>query len=151
MPIRCEIVSQDRLVFQGDADIVIIPGVEGEMGVLPNHAPLLSTLKYGILKVRYQGREEVFTVAGGVVEVQPEIVTVLADAAENVQEIDVARAEAARKRAEEFLKAGPPPDTDAYLAMETLLRRSNLRLEAAQRFRRGQPPRPSQTGEGESS
>ncbi len=151
MPIRCEIVSQDRLVFQGDADIVIIPGVEGEMGVLPNHAPLLSTLKYGILKVRYQGREEVFTVAGGVVEVQPEIVTVLADAAENVQEIDVARAEAARKRAEEYLKAGPPPDTDAYLAMETSLRRSNLRLEAAQRFRRGQPPRPSHTGEGETS
>lgn len=150
MPIRCEIVSQDRLVYQGDADIVIIPGVEGEMGVLPNHAPLLSTLKYGILKVRYQGREEVFTVAGGVVEVQPQIVTVLADAAENVEEIDVARAEAARKRAEEFLKAGPPPDIDTYMAMETSLRRSNLRLEAAQRYRRGQPPRPSHTGEGES-
>ena len=63
----------------------------------------------------------------------------------------MARAEAARKRAEEFLKAGPPADTDAYLAMETMLRRSNLRLEAAQRFRRGQPPRPSHTGEGESS
>lgn len=150
MPIRCEIVSQDRLVYQGDADIVIIPGVEGEMGVLPNHAPLLSTLKYGILKVRYQGREEVFTVAGGVVEVQPQIVTVLADAAENVEEIDVARAEAARKRAEEYLKAGPPPDIDTYMAMETSLRRSNLRLEAAQRYRRGQPPRPSHTGEGES-
>lgn len=150
MPIRCEIVSQDRLVYQGDADIVIIPGVEGEMGILPNHAPLLSTLKYGILKVRYQGREEVFTVAGGVVEVQPQIVTVLADAAENVEEIDVARAEAARKRAEEFLKAGPPPDIDTYMAMETSLRRSNLRLEAAQRYRRGQPPRPSHTGEGES-
>lgn len=151
MPIRCEIVSQDRLVFQGDADMVLIPGVLGEMGVLPNHAPLLSTLKFGILKVRYQGKEEVFTVAGGVVEVQPDIVTVLADAAENVLEIDVARAEASRRRAEEYLKAGPPPDTDAYLAMEASLRRSNLRLEAAQRFRRGQPPRPSQSGEGEGS
>jgi F-type H+-transporting ATPase subunit epsilon len=151
MPIRCEIVSQDRLVFQGDADMVIIPGVLGEMGVLPNHAPLLSTLKIGILKVRYQGREEVFTVAGGVVEVQPDIVTVLADAAENVQEIDIARAEAARKRAEEFLKAGPPPETDAYLAMEAALRRSNLRLEAAQRFRRGQQARSTHSGEGESS
>jgi hypothetical protein len=77
------------MVFQGDADMVLVPGVLGEMGILPNHAPLLSTLKFGILKVRYQGKEEVFTVAGGIVEVQPDIVTVLADAAENVLEIDV--------------------------------------------------------------
>ncbi len=149
MPIRCEIVSQDRMVFQGDADIVIVPGVDGEMGILPNHAPLLSALKYGILRVRYQGQEEIFTVAGGIVEVQPDIVTVLADAAENVEEIDVARAEAAKRRAEEFLKAGPPPDTDTYLAMEAALRRSNLRLEAVQRYRRGKAPRPLETGEGE--
>jgi F-type H+-transporting ATPase subunit epsilon len=151
MPIRCEIVSQDRLVFQGEADMVILPGVAGEMGVLPNHAPLLSTLKYGILKVRYQGKEEVFTVAGGVVEVQPHIITVLADAAENVAEIDVSRAEVARRRAMEYLKAGPPPDTDAYLAMEAALRRSNLRLEAAQRYRLTRPARTYESGEGESS
>ena len=138
MPIRVEIVSQDRMVYQGDADIVVVPGEMGEMGILPNHAPLLSNLKYGFLRVRYQGSEEVFTVAGGIVEVQPEIVTVLADAAENVAEIDSARAEAARRRAEEFLKAGPPPDTDAYLAMEAALRRSNLRLDAVRRFRGGQ-------------
>ena len=142
MPIRCEIVSQDRMVFEGDADIVLVPGEAGIMGILPNHAPLLSTLKYGILTVRSQGNEENFTVAGGVVEVQPDIITVLADAAENVAEIDVARAEAAKLRAEEFLNQGPPPDTDQYLAMEAALKRSNLRLEAAQRFRRpGQPPR----------
>jgi F-type H+-transporting ATPase subunit epsilon len=139
------------MVFQGDADMVLIPGVLGEMGILPNHAPLLSTLKFGILTVRYQGKEEVFTVAGGVVEVQPDIVTVLADAAENVLEIDVARAEASRRRAEEYLKAGPPPDTDAYLAMEAALRRSNLRLEAANRFRRSQPHRSPQSGERETS
>lgn len=140
MPIRCEIVSQDRLVFEGDADIVVVPGNAGEMGILPNHAPLLSTLKYGILKVRYQDKEELFTVAGGVVEVQPDIITVLADAAENVDEINIARAEAARERAVEFLKKGPPPDTDEYLAMEAALRRSNLRLEAARRYRRGVKP-----------
>jgi F-type H+-transporting ATPase subunit epsilon len=81
MPIRCEIVSQDRQVFSGDADMVTIPGSSGEMGILPHHAPLLSTMKYGLIKVRYQGREEVFTVAGGIVEVQPESVIVLADAA----------------------------------------------------------------------
>ena len=84
MPIHCDIVSQDRTVFEGDVDIVVLPGMDGEMGVLPHHAPLLTTLKFGLIKVRSQGQEEVFTVAGGVAEIQPTIVTVLADAAENV-------------------------------------------------------------------
>jgi F-type H+-transporting ATPase subunit epsilon len=137
MPIRCEIVSQDRMVYQGNADMVLLPGSEGEMGILPNHAPLLTTLKFGIIKVRTQGQEEFYTVAGGVAEVQPDIVTVLADAAENVEEIDVTRAEAARKRAEEMLAKGPPADADAYLKVEAALRKSNLRLDAVKRFRRG--------------
>jgi F-type H+-transporting ATPase subunit epsilon len=135
MPIRCEIVSQDRMVWEGDADMVTLPGTDGEMGILPHHAPLLSTLRFGVIKVRVHGREEVFTVAGGVAEVQPDIVTILADAAENIGEIDIARAQAARDRAEEMLKAGPPPDTDAYLAIEASLRKSNLRLEAVRRYR----------------
>lgn len=139
MPIRCEIVSQDRMVFEGDADIVVLPGIEGEMGILPNHAPLLTTLNLGILKVRYKGEEQYFTISGGVAEIQPDIITVLANAAENVNEIDIARAEESRRRAEEMLAKGPPPDTDNYLAMEAALRRSNLRLEAAQRFRRAHP------------
>jgi len=137
MTIRCEIVSQDRTVFTGDVDIVVLPGAEGEMGVLPHHAPLLTTLKYGFIKVRKQGAEEIFTVAGGVAEVQPDIVTVLADAAENIEEIDVARAETARKRAQEALAKGVPADTDAYLAMEAALRKSNLRLDAVRRYRKG--------------
>jgi F-type H+-transporting ATPase subunit epsilon len=137
MTIRCEIVSQDRTVFEGDVDIVVIPGADGEMGILPKHSPVLTTLKYGIIKVRKGGNEELFTVAGGVAEVQPDIVTILADAAENVKEIDVTRAEEARKRAEEVLAKGVPADTDAYLAMEAALRRSNLRLDAARRYRRG--------------
>ncbi|MBE0408159.1 MAG: F0F1 ATP synthase subunit epsilon [Anaerolineales bacterium] len=148
MPIRCEIVSQDRTVFEGDADIVVVPGVNGDMGILPNHSPLLSTLRYGILKVRREGKEEVFTVAGGIVEVQPRLVTVLADVAENVKEIDIARAEAARQRAEEMLKKGPPPDSDTYMKMEAALRRSNLRLEAARRYRGRGRGRPGM-GEGE--
>ena len=140
MPIRCEIVSQDRMVFEGDADIVLAPGELGQMGILPHHAPLLSTLRFGILTVRHQGGEEHFAVAGGIIEVQPDLITVLADAAENVREIDISRAEAARRRAEEFLAQGPPPDTDAYLRMEAALKRSTLRLEAARRFGRTQPP-----------
>ena len=71
MPIRVEIVSQDRPVFEGDVDIVVAPGEDGEMGILPHHAPLLTTLKPGVLKVRTGGREEVFAIAGGVMEVQP--------------------------------------------------------------------------------
>ena len=150
MTIRCEIVSQDRLVWEGDADIVIVPGMSGEMGILPNHAPLLSTLRYGILKVQHKDQEEIFTVAGGVVEIQPDVITVLADSAENVEEIDIARAETARRRAEKTLEEGPPPDSDAYLKMEAALRRSNLRLEAAKRYRRGRRARPAGMGEGDS-
>ena len=149
MPIRCEIVSQDRLVYEGDVDIVVAPGAYGEMGILPNHAPLLTTLQYGILKLRYQSREEQFTIAGGVMEVQPGIVTILADAAENVQEIDIARAEAAKRRIEDILKQGPPPDTDTYLAMEAALKRSTLRLEAVQKYRRrGSSNRGNETDQG---
>ncbi len=138
MPIRCEIVSQDRTVFEGEADMVILPGSAGEMGILPNHAPLITTLNYGVIRVRRHGQEQVFTVAGGIAEVQPDIVTVLADAAENVEEIDVERAEAARRRAEEAMAKGVPKDTDAYLAIEAALRRSKLRLEAVRRYRRAQ-------------
>jgi F-type H+-transporting ATPase subunit epsilon len=148
MPIRCEIVSQDRMVYEGDADIVIVPGINGEMGILPHHAPLLSTLGFGILRVRSQNAEEVFTISGGVLEVTPMKVTVLADAAENVQEIDVARAEAARRRAEEMLKAGPPDDHDVYEQIEKELRKSNLRLGAAKRYGRGTHPRQTPGSEG---
>jgi F-type H+-transporting ATPase subunit epsilon len=138
MPIQCEIVTQDRLLYEGPADIVVVPGTVGEMGILPNHAPLLTTLGFGVVRVRYQDREDAYTVAGGVMEVRPEIVTILADVGENVAEIDTGRAEAARARAEELLKKSPPQDKDEYLALEAALRRSNLRLEAARRYRRTQ-------------
>jgi len=140
MPIRCEIVSQDRTVFEGDVDIVVAPGTDGEMGILPHHAPLLTTLKPGVLKVRRRGSEELlFVVSGGVMEVRPDIVTVLADAAEHADEIDLARAEEARRRAEESLRSGVPRDSEAYLAAEAALRRSNLRLQVGRR-RRGSGP-----------
>jgi F-type H+-transporting ATPase subunit epsilon len=142
MPIRCEIVSQDRTVFQGLADMVLLPGTDGEMGILPHHAPLLTTLKYGIIKVRSQGKETVFTVAGGVAEVQPDIITILADAAENVEEIDISRAQTARKRAEESLAKGVPAGSDNYLLIEAALRKSNLRLDAVRRYRHG-PTKPA--------
>lgn len=140
MPIRCEIVSQDRVVYQGDVDMVILPGTGGEMGILPHHAPVLTTLKYGVIKVRKAGGEQIFAVAGGVAEVQPDLITVLADAAENVEEIDVKRAEFARKRAEEALTKGVPTESDALLSIEAALRRSNLRLDVVRRYRKNKNP-----------
>jgi F-type H+-transporting ATPase subunit epsilon len=137
MTIRCEIVSQDRTVFQGDVDMVILPGAAGEMGILPHHAPVLTILKYGVIRVRQKGKEELFAVAGGLAEVQPEVVTILADAAENIQDIDITRAQAAKKRAEDALaNIKPDEEQDTYLRMEAALRRSNLRLDVARRYRK---------------
>ena len=93
-----------------------------------------------MIKVRRAGTEQVFAVAGGVAEVQPDLITVLADAAENVEEIDVKRAEFARKRAEEALTKGVPAESDALLSIEAALRRSNLRLDVVRRYRKNKTP-----------
>lgn len=138
MTIRCEIVSQNRLVYEGDADIVNLPGSAGEMGILPNHSPLLATLKMGVIQVRSGSEEEYFTITGGVVEVQPEIITILADAAEHVEEIDITRAEEAKTRAERLMAEGPAEgDLDSFLAIQRALRRSTLRLDAVRKYRTG--------------
>jgi len=137
MPIRCEVVSQDRLVYQGEVDIVNLPGLEGDMGILPNHSPVLTLLRFGVISIKSKTEEQFFTVAGGVAEVQPDQVTILADAAENVDEIDIQRAESARKRAEEYLLKMPQSEkeTEDFLAIQAALRRSNLRLDAARKFK----------------
>lgn len=137
MPIRCEIVSQDRIVYQGDVDIVVLPGAEGVMGILPHHAPVLTVLQYGVITVRTQKEEQFFAVAGGIAEVQPDQVTVLADAAENVEEIDLERAQKARERAEEALKLELKQDPDRYLTARAALMRSSLRISSVQKYRRG--------------
>jgi F-type H+-transporting ATPase subunit epsilon len=134
MPIHCEIVSQDRIVFTGDVDIVVVPGSEGVMGILPNHSPVLGTMTDGVITTRNNNQEQHFTVAGGIVEVQPDQVTILADAAENVLEINIARAEEARKRAEASLSSVASVTKDEYLAAESALRRSRIRLDAARRY-----------------
>ena len=150
MPIRCEIVSQDRMVFQGDADIVILPGAMGEMGILPGHAPLLSSLKLGVIRVKHGSKEDVFTVTGGFVEVQPDIVTVMADAAENVEEIHVERAKKAMQRAEKLLEEYKDTDAENYLRIQAALRRSDLRLKTVDQYRRrGQRSRPPGMGSSE--
>jgi F-type H+-transporting ATPase subunit epsilon len=117
------------------------------MGVLPHHSPVLTTLKYGVIKVRRQGKEQIFAVSGGIAEIQPDIVTVLADAAEDVAEIDLARAEAAKRRAEEALAQTEHGNVDQILAIEAALRRSNLRIEVAQRYHQHADRGPKPQGE----
>ena len=107
MPIQVEIVTRDRALFGGEADMVLLPGVEGQMGVMEGHAPLLSTLDIGEIVLQTGDQTEYIAVSGGVVEVRPDKVTVLAEAAEHADEIDIERAEQARERARQLLGRQP--------------------------------------------
>lgn len=137
--IRLDIVTAEQLVFSEDVDVVIAPGIEGEMAILPRHAPLMTMLQPGELRVRQEGEEFSMAVTGGFLEVRPDRVTVLADAAERAEDIDAARAEEAKRRAEEWL-AGRPGETDTARA-EAALRRSLIRLRVAEKRRRRRPER----------
>src|SRR5215472_2270285 len=97
------VVTGEREIYRGEAEEVIVPGVEGEMGILPHHAALLTALKPGELRIKLEGAEDDLFVSGGFMEVYNNTVTVLADAAEHAEDIDRARAEAARRRAQERL------------------------------------------------
>ncbi|MBN1284503.1 MAG: ATP synthase F1 subunit epsilon [Anaerolineae bacterium] len=137
MPLDVRIVTQERLLYEGKADMVVVPGIEGELGILPNHAPLLSRLDYGILRLKHDGDEDDFTVFGGVIEAQPDRVLVLADVGERSEDIDLERAQAARDHIKETLAQGPPPDPGETAAFEAALRRAEVRIKVARR-RRGQ-------------
>jgi F-type H+-transporting ATPase subunit epsilon len=138
MGIRLDVVTAERLVYSDDVDIVIIPGLDGEMAVLPRHAPLMTMLQPGELRARKGQEEYSLVVTGGFVEVRPDRVTVLADGAERAEEIDISRAEAAKKRAEERLTRHMP-EVDVARA-EAALRRSITRLKVAEKIRRRQRP-----------
>ena len=143
MPLKLEIVTQERRVYLADdVEMVVAPGSEGEMGILPRHAPLITSLQEGAMRVKRQGGvEEVLAIHGGFMEVLPDQVTVLADAAERADEIDLARAEEARQRAEELMKQRREDKVD-YARAETAFRRSLVRLKAAERRRRRATPTP---------
>jgi F-type H+-transporting ATPase subunit epsilon len=133
MSIRVDIVTAERLVFSEDADIVMVPGVEGEMGILPHHEPIMTMIKPGEVLVRKGTEEYSMAVSGGFLEVTPDRITILADAAERADEIDIARAEAAKKRAEEKL-TNRTAETDAANA-EASLRRALARIKVAEKRR----------------
>ncbi len=135
--LKFEIVTAERVVYSDDVDIVIAPGIQGQMGILPSHAPILTMLRADELVVRKDGEETVMFVSGGFLEVMQNRVTVLADVAERVDEIDIARAEEAKSRAEERLKEHIP-EMDLARA-EAALRRSLMRLKIAERRRKKRP------------
>ena len=135
--LKFEIVTAERVIYSDEVDIVIAPGVEGQLGILPSHAPLLTMLQPGELVVRKDGEETAMFVSGGFLEIMQDRVTVLADVAERAEEIDVARAEEAKRRAEERLKERPA-DMD-LAAAEAALLRSLMRLRVAERRRKKRP------------
>ena len=138
--LKFEIVTAERMVYSDDVDVVIAPGVEGQLGILPNHASLLTMLQPGELVVRKEGEETEMFVSGGFLEVMQNRVTLLADVAERAEEIDIARAEEAKRRAEEQIKQAPP-EMDLAVA-EAALRRALARIKIAERRKkRPGPPR----------
>jgi len=136
MPLRLDIVTVERLAYSEDVDMVIAPGSEGQLGILPHHAPLMTALVPGEIVIRKAGQEDVLmAVGGGFMEVRPDRVTILADSAERAEEIDLERAEAARQRAQQLL-SGRPSGVDLVQA-EYALRRSLTRIKVAERRKRG--------------
>lgn len=134
MPIKLEVVTAERIVYSDDVDIVVAPGRQGELGILPKHAPLMTILSPGELIARKVGEEYNLAIGGGFLEVRPDRVIVLADAAERIEEIDIARAEAAKKRAEERL-SHPSSELDVARA-EAALHRALARIEVVSKRKR---------------
>ena len=134
--LHVDIVTVEGRRFKGDADFVVAPGVEGELGILPRHIPLLTTLKPGSVKVRNEGEEQFFFVSGGFLEVRPDEVTVLADSAERAEDIDEARAEEARRRAQGMLEQKLTAADQAVASAALARAEARLRLAEVRRRRR---------------
>jgi F-type H+-transporting ATPase subunit epsilon len=138
MPIKLEIVTPERLVFDETVDGVTLPGSEGELGALPHHAPLVSTLGVGELHIRAGGNEEWFAIVGGFVQVLPDKVVVMAETADMASEIDLEKAAEARRDAERALESGYHEGADLSTA-RAALQAALLRERVAQRRHREGP------------
>ena len=138
---RLEIVTAERVVYSEDVSVLVAPGIDCELAILPRHAPLLTMLKPGEIRVVKDGEDSFMSVSGGFMEVLGNKVTILADTAEHVEEIDMQRAEEALRRATESVEASAS-DMDLERALASL-RRSQARVKVARRPRRrreGAPP-----------
>jgi len=134
---RLEIVTAEKMIFSDDVSAVMAWGVEGQLGILPHHAPLMTMLQPGDLMIRKDKEEEYLIISGGFLEVRPDKVIILADACERIDEIDIARAEEAKRRAQETMKAAPLSAEAA--SAEAALRRSLARLYVVEKRRRKPP------------
>jgi F-type H+-transporting ATPase subunit epsilon len=139
--LRLEIVTAEREVYSDEVDLVVAPGIEGELGILPRHAPLITALQPGMLQVKKDGEETLMAVTGGFLQVFRDRVLILADAAERAEEIEEDRAEEARQRAAEALRQrGAGGDVVQAEAARLALRRSLARLQVARRRQRRAGP-----------
>ncbi len=134
MPLTLEIVTAERVVYSEEVDVLVAPGVVGELGILPSHSPLLTIMQPGEIRVDKDGEETFIAVSGGFLEVIGNKATILADTAERADEIDEARAEEAVQRAEERI-ASATTSLDLERALASV-RRSQARLKVARRRRR---------------
>ncbi len=141
--LRIEIVTAESVVYEDDVEIVVIPGVEGQLGILPHHAPLLTALQPGELVVRKEGEETAIAVSGGFVQVSDDKVIVLADSAERAEEINEERAQEAMRRAQERLQ-DRTEDMNLERALASI-RRAQSRLKTVQRrrYRRSDSAQPT--------
>jgi F-type H+-transporting ATPase subunit epsilon len=140
MPLQLEIVTPERLAYSDAVDEVIVPGTEGELGILPHHAPLLAMLGVGELRIRKAGVEESFAIVGGFVQVRPDKVVVMAENADMASEIDLEQANEARRDAERALESGYHEGAD-LAAARAALQHALLRLRVAERRHREGPRR----------
>jgi F-type H+-transporting ATPase subunit epsilon len=138
MPLHLEIVTPERLAYSDEVDMVLVPGSEGELGILPHHTPLVSLLGVGELKIRKGGSEEVFAIAGGFLQVRPDKVVVMAETAEIDSDIDLERAQKARAEAEKALEGGFVEGADLSAARAEL-QRALVRIRVAEHRRREGP------------
>ena len=138
MTLHLEIVTPERLAYSDDVDMVLVPGIEGELGILPHHTPLVSLLGYGELKIRKGGQEESFAIVGGFLQVRPDKVVVMAETASMASEIDLEKAEEARKEAQRALESGFHEGADLSAARAEL-QRALLHIRVAERHRREGP------------
>jgi F-type H+-transporting ATPase subunit epsilon len=135
-----EIVTPERLAYSDTVDAVQLPGVEGELGVLPHHAPLISMLGLGELRIRKGGAEEIFAIVGGFLQVRPDKVVVMAETADMASEIDLEKAQEARREAERALESGYQEGAD-LAAARAALQQALLRIRVAERRHREGPRR----------
>ena len=138
MPLHLEVITPERKVYEDDVDMVIAPGSDGYLGILPHHAPLLTALGPGEFRVKRGGVEEVLAVFGGFMDVRGDRVVVLTEAAEPAAEIDDRRAQEARERAQAELQ-GPVLSAADEARARAALQRALVRIRVSERRRRGRP------------